>query len=207
MAKPAVHKAKPSPPSPFADIGGVLLSFMEEKGIDGARLARLSGVSESEVYNVLKNRRTRSGLKTLQKLSAPLGKTLADIFHRLAHEDAGNIKKLEKEPAFVMEYRRHGVTIFSDAPPYPEFFIGRISILGGTKGYANDGTKQNCMIFLRILKGGLELTYCGKVYPLATYQKIVFNAKYGFQLKNRNTTEPGEALMVTAPSLWATAPV
>lgn len=189
----------------FLDIGGVLLAFMEEKKIDGAKLARLSGVSESEVYNVLKNRRTRSGLRTLQKLANPLGKTLADIFNKLAQDEEGNIRKIDKDPSFVMEFKKQGVTIFSDIPPSPDFFIGRISLMGGARGFVSEGLSDNCWVFLRVARGSLEVEYDQSTYPLSTYQKLVFNGKYKHLIKNKSGTEAAEALLVTTPSFWNVA--
>lgn len=201
---PGAKMPKPFNPIPvdFLDIGGTLLAFMEERKIDGASLSRLSGVSESEVYNVLKNRRSRSGLKTLQKLLHPLGKTLADLFCDLASEKNGNLQKLEKDPAFVMEFKKQGVTIFSDTPPYPEFFIGRISVAGGAKGWGAEGLKEKCFIFLRVMRGNLEVEYGGNTQTLSIYQKLVLNAKYPHLIKNKSGTEPCEALMLAVPNLW-----
>ncbi|MCM8776388.1 MAG: helix-turn-helix transcriptional regulator [Candidatus Omnitrophica bacterium] len=197
-----IRKRYTPKPDPFLDIGGVVLSFMEEQRVSGSVLAKLSGVSEPEVYNILKNRRTRSGLKTLQKLVAPLGKTLADIFNRLAEANEGNLKKLEKDPAFVMEFKKQGVTLSSDSPPMQEFFIGRISLTGGAKGLSSSGLKNNCWVFLRVTRGNLEVTYCGTNYSLSTYQKLVFNARYKHAIKNKSAGELAEALLVTAPCLW-----
>lgn len=186
----------------FLDIGGVILSYMEEKRIDGATLSRLSGVSESEVYNVLKNRRTHAGLKTLSKLVEPLGKTLADVFVKLSYDQEGNVRKLDKDPAFTMEFKKQGVTIFSEIPAAPEFFIGRVSLLAGAKGLSSHGLKEHCWVFLRVTRGGLEVDYCGRNYPLSTYQKIVFNAKYPYAVSNKSGRDLAEALLVTTPSLW-----
>jgi len=204
IGDPFRKSASPSPDK-FLDIGGVIMAFMQEKKIDGAQLARLSGVSESEVYNVLKNRRSRSGLKTLQKLARPLDKTLADIFNKLSQENPGNIQKLDKDPAFVTDFKKQGITFFSDTQPLPELFIGKIVVMGGAKGFASGGLKGPCAIFLRVTRGSLEVDYGGKIYPLLTYQKLTFDGRYPHAIRNKSAADPAEALFVTAPSFLSIA--
>lgn len=189
-----------SPAPQILDIGGVLRGFLAEKKLTGRELARASGVSESEVYNVLKNRRSRAGLATLQKLLHPLGRSLADIFTTLATGDAGNLRRFEKEPSFVMEFRRLGYTVFSDTPPQPAFFIGKISFAGGAKGISEKGLAQTCSIFLRVLKGALVIDYLGKSHTVPTYQKIVFEGRHPHRIANKSATEPAETLLLTVPS-------
>ncbi len=187
----------------FLDIGGVLSTFMKEKKLDGTTLARLSGVSKSEVYNILSNRRGHSGLETLRKLANPLGKTLADIFNKLAQGQKNNAIKYDKDPFSVTEFRKQGFTIFSDTAPNGDFLIGRISFLAGGKGIVSQGLKDNCSFFLRVAKGSLEVKYGEDIHLLSIYQKIVFNGRYSHSIKNKSSTETAETLIITTPSMWS----
>lgn len=179
---------------------------MNESGLDGAKLAQLSGVSPSEVYNILKNRRGHSGLRTLQKLLDPMGKTLSDVFCRLDEEKERNFLRIEKEPAFVMEFKKQGYTVFSDTPPRPDLFVGKISFFAGAKGFSSGGLEQNCLVFLRVVKGNLLAESGGKIHALATYQKLIMNGRFKFCVRSKSSTETAEALIVTVPNFWSLAP-